>query len=970
MWLALILFPYLGPFITFCNFILCFYGMERLFKAWLFLRVKWRQRNGTHKVIHLNGLNEENLVGDQEWPKVTIQLPMYNERNVVERLILSVAKTDYPLNKLQIQVLDDSTDETSDIVKHVLGTLPRNYPIEHIQRKIRTGYKAGALADGLKTAIGEFIVVFDADFVPEPDFVKKIVAPFFSDPKIGVVQGRWGYLNEDESLLTKLQSIAITNHFAYEQFTRYNAGLFLNFNGTCGAWRRSCIDDAGGWEPDTLAEDLDMSYRAQFRDWKIVYIQDIICPGELPNTMDALKVQQYRWAKGGIQCFKKHVARIIKSDRSLFVKIMCLIHLSGYTIYIPMFLLAFLPAFIMPFQAKMIHPIFYVAGALGPSLVIAMSQISLGQYKNLKFIPLLLCLGYGLMLNNFYAVIDGMLFRHGSFKRTPKSGQGAGVVKAYEVKKIPLQEIVFLAVSSYVILYGDNVNPFFYLSHLFYSICYVMMLYFSYYGHEEEEVITDKSHQQSKGINFNDVTKFLGQLGLISYVLFLAAMTLTRFPAVTSYLPVFNGNSNIDYDHPAEVDGMSLNPLYYSNCGNFAKITEDNYLVLDCYRRPAYKASNSPHFLKYQYPVKIDGEYVLATCFDKYQLIVRNNKNETKIERALEIDASQSLPNLLTLMVNQNYGDFHVEFESTMKIIEHLPTSTKSTSFVLDNLRINELDKETNDISLVSGCGIVDDSDKKASPFFNKQKDSNSLVEYSHDSTSSMYCTKPSTNSETKFNVNDDVFLWNRFQKNGYVTLYGDEKCTKRAPGQASSFFNKRGGESVDHSFGNYTCGKHLSNRDACVRKFAYEPSFNYITQFWNNYENVSKMSIMKLNVEAQNEYELENADKKLSEFIQQFAKNNTNSILTVVLGADTSKPKLAFILSNSILKKYPTIEKTLESNQDRLVTLFDLHSTFASIPYYPANAPHVPSWSYNLLTQTISESRNCNDARISSTLC
>lgn len=1004
MWLALALFPYLGPFITFCNFMLCFFGMERLFKAYLFLRVKWRQRNSKQT---FNGFTEECLVGDQEWPKVTIQLPMYNERNVVERLIRSVAKTDYPLNKLQIQVLDDSTDETSDIVRHVIGTLPRNYPIEHIQRKIRSGYKAGALSDGLKTAIGEFIVVFDADFVPEADFVKKIVAPFFSDPKIGVVQGRWGFLNEDETLLTKLQSIAISNHFAYEQFTRYNCGLFLNFNGTCGAWRKTCIDDAGGWEPDTLAEDLDMSYRAQFRDWKIVYIQDIVVPGELPNTMDALKVQQYRWAKGGIQCFKKHVVRIVKSDRALFVKIMALIHLTGYTIYIPMFLLSFLPVLVMPFQATMIHPVFYLAGALGPSFVIALSQISLGNYKNLALIPLLLCLGYGLMLNNFYAVIDGLLFNHGSFKRTPKQGQGQGSsIKPYEVKKVPFHEIFFLCVSTYIILYGNTVNSFFYLTHLFYSLCYILMLYFSYVGLPEEEIEPSEkshSHEQSNSksksyFNMNNAGKIIGQLTLLSFLLFLCGKTLIRLPQLTDRVPYVS-----QYYNPSVVN--MVNGVAYPACTNFARLTEDNYLIMECYRRPGFRDSAKQVFQKYRHPILIEGEFVVASCYDKYQLLVKNKKNESRIERATrnnqvrlqsaDDDSMDKPADLLVLLANSNYGDYHVDFEMTMKTIDEVSTNLKAQAFTFDNLKMNELDQQSNEISLVAGCGIVDDSDKKSSSFMNKQKDINSLTEYSHDSKSTMYCSKfnqakpigstksqkptsssssstssSSSVSKSNFNENEDVFLWNRFQKNGYVTLYGDDRCPKRIPGNSNSYFNKRGGEPVDHSFGNYSCSKPLANRDACLRNDLYEPALLYVNQFWENYDQVGKMAVMKLNAEVRIESEIEASDKKLSDFITQFVTSQPNSIVTVVLGADTSKPKLTIIVPNDILQEYPNIQTHLSENQDRLVTLFDLYATFASIPHYPKDAPYLPSWSINLLNHIVPDTRNCNEARLSSTLC
>ena len=235
------------------------------------------------------------------WPTVTVQLPIYNERYVARRLLEAVGALDYPADRLEIQVLDDSTDETTAIVIETAQTLAgRGLEVVHLHRRERAGFKAGALAAGLKEASGEFIAIFDADFVPPPDFLRRTL-PHFADPGVAVVQTRWGHLNRDFSLLTVAQALGIDGHFAVEQAARARSGLFLNFNGTAGVWRRTAIDDAGGWTHDTLTEDLDLSYRAQLRGWRIEYRPEIVCPAELPVLVTGFKSQQRRWAQGSIQ---------------------------------------------------------------------------------------------------------------------------------------------------------------------------------------------------------------------------------------------------------------------------------------------------------------------------------------------------------------------------------------------------------------------------------------------------------------------------------------------------------------------------------------------------------------------------------------------------------------------------------------------------------------------------------------------
>ncbi len=249
-----------------------------------------------------------------QYPMVTIQLPVYNELYVVERLIRKVAEIDYPKDRFEIQVLDDSNDETTKIIERCVNDLKgQGFDINFLHRSKREGYKAGALRDGMKYARGEFIAVFDADFLPDPNFLKKCM-PYFSDQSVGMVQTRWGHINEDYSVLTKTLSIGIDGHFQIEQSTRYCEGLFLNFNGTAGVWRRRCIEYAGGWQDDTLTEDLDLSYRAQLMGWRLVFLDEVVSPAEVPVQINAFKRQQFRWAKGSIQCAKKLLPEVVRAD--------------------------------------------------------------------------------------------------------------------------------------------------------------------------------------------------------------------------------------------------------------------------------------------------------------------------------------------------------------------------------------------------------------------------------------------------------------------------------------------------------------------------------------------------------------------------------------------------------------------------------------------------------------------------------
>src|SRR5690606_19011927 len=284
-----------------------------------------------------------NLLDPKEIPLVTIQLPIYNEEYVMERLLENIAKIEYPKSKLEIQVLDDSTDDTvAETAARIEELQKTGLDIQHIRRENRKGYKAGALKEGLAIAKGEFIAIFDADFLPESDWLKKTV-PYFKDREIGVVQTRWGHINRDYSTLTRIQAFALDAHFTLEQVGRNSKGHFINFNGTAGIWRKECILDAGNWEGDTLTEDLDLSYRAQLKNWKFKYLEEVETPAELPVVISAARSQQFRWNKGGAENFQKMAWRVFKSkDISIKTKIHSFLHLLNSTMFLNILIVAIL----------------------------------------------------------------------------------------------------------------------------------------------------------------------------------------------------------------------------------------------------------------------------------------------------------------------------------------------------------------------------------------------------------------------------------------------------------------------------------------------------------------------------------------------------------------------------------------------------------------------------------------------------
>jgi cellulose synthase/poly-beta-1,6-N-acetylglucosamine synthase-like glycosyltransferase len=371
-------------------------------------------------------------------PMVTTQIPIYNEANVAERALRAAAAIDYPPDLHEIQVLDDSTDETQGIVDSTARELrAAGHRLTVVRRERRSGFKAGALAAGLETAAGEFIAIFDADFVPPPRFLRDALPFFFQDERLALVQGRWGHLNDLESPLTRAQAIAIDGHFMVEQSARTFNGLLMNFNGTGGLWRRAAIDDAGGWTADTLTEDLDLSYRAQLAGWHMHFLSELEVPGELPAGLAAFKSQQFRWAKGSIQTAGKLLGRIWRSDRSPWVKLQASLHLTHYAVH-PLMLLTALLAW--PAMAGVSAEGFGFLGA--PALVMVLAIVApnsmylVGQRSlypgwawRLRWLPALSCLGIGISASNTRAVLEALIGRKSDFIRTPKRGDRS--TKAY-----------------------------------------------------------------------------------------------------------------------------------------------------------------------------------------------------------------------------------------------------------------------------------------------------------------------------------------------------------------------------------------------------------------------------------------------------------------------------------------------------------------------------------------------------------
>lgn len=388
----------------------------------------------------------------KDLPKVTVQLPIYNEMYVVERLIDAVSKFRYPSHKIEIQLLDDSTDETSLIIRRKLKEFP-DVNFKYIHRIDRKGFKAGALREGMEVAEGEFIAIFDADFVPDPDFLMKTIG-HFQDEKVGMVQTRWTHLNEEYSVFTRLQAFALDAHFMVEQMGRNEQHAFINFNGTGGVWRKSCILDAGNWHDDTLTEDLDLSYRAQQKGWKFIYRPDIKSPAELPPVMSAIKSQQFRWTKGGAECAVKHLGDVLSKKLPFKTKLHATAHLLNAVIFIAVLLvsLSSIPIWWAFHQGYIPESYFqgaavFFVGFVIIALVYFFANLSLVDYswkgigRFLWELPLFLAVSMGLALHNAQAVWEGLTGKRSPFIRTPKynleKSQKSWTKNIYNQIKIP-----------------------------------------------------------------------------------------------------------------------------------------------------------------------------------------------------------------------------------------------------------------------------------------------------------------------------------------------------------------------------------------------------------------------------------------------------------------------------------------------------------------------------------------------------
>ena len=469
-----ILTSLMGVFYFIITTTLALYGFHNLITTIMYLRMKTPTKRRT----------EPQPI--KEWPPVTVQLPIFNEKYTVERLLRAVTRLDYPADRLQIQILDDSTDDTYDLLKQLVADYRRRgFNIEHIHRVDRRGYKAGALQNGLQTATGELIAIFDADFVPKADWLKRTVPPF-QNPQLGCLQTRWGHTNQQYNSLTQAEALGIDGHFIIEQTVRSKNGFFLNFNGTAGLWRRACIEDAGGWQWDTLTEDLDLSYRAQMRGWKFDYLPDVVVPAELPPQVEAYKKQQFRWAKGSFQVVRKILPNVLKAKLPLKVRFMALLHLTGYFVHPLMLtvLLLTLPVGLLVPGAFSVFPISIFAG-LGPPLLYLTATAT--QHKSIlrrmRSFPLLVIVGFGLSLSTTIAVLEGLFSKGGAFIRTPKLNVGNKPKQKQKVDRAyvaPLSSMVWieLILGLYALVTGIVLMPYMGWSILFWMVIYMLGFFY------------------------------------------------------------------------------------------------------------------------------------------------------------------------------------------------------------------------------------------------------------------------------------------------------------------------------------------------------------------------------------------------------------------------------------------------------------------------------------------------------------
>ncbi len=437
-------------------FIVCIYGVHRYVLVYLYYKYKDNVPRLRECFVDL--------------PRVTVQLPMFNERFVARRIIERTCAIDYPSDRMQIQVLDDSTDDTTEIAQGVVERMKaEGHDVTLLHRGNRAGFKAGALQEGLRSATGEFILIFDADFVPTPNVLQDTIH-HFTDPKVGMVQVRWEHVNREQSLLTKAQAVLLDGHFIMEHGARNRSGRFMSFNGTAGIWRKSCIADAGGWQHDTLTEDLDLSYRAQLKGWKFLFLPNIGVPAELPPEMAAFKAQQYRWTKGGAQTCKKLLPLILKSDLSWKIKLEACWHLTGNVVYglVALLTLLLFPALYLKlhiFSEDMLVRYVFDGSLLllatfsaSTFYVCSQRELNKSRWDSVKYMPAILSLGIGIAINNTRAMLHGFFGKPSEFVRTPKYGvtaegmsDGRAAGSAYAVKRdFILQPWIELAMGLYM----------------------------------------------------------------------------------------------------------------------------------------------------------------------------------------------------------------------------------------------------------------------------------------------------------------------------------------------------------------------------------------------------------------------------------------------------------------------------------------------------------------------------------------
>jgi len=407
---------------------------------------------------------------DADLPKVITQIPVYNEINVVERVMRAAAAMEYPAGKHAIQVLDDSNDESCALIDHVAEDLRRQgHDITVVRRPDRVGFKAGALQYGMEHTDADFFAIFDADFIPPKDFLLRTMPAMVIGPHVGLVQARWGHLNREHSPITHAEALGLDGHFTLDQGARSYSGLFMNFNGTAGIWRRQAIEAAGGWEHDTLTEDLDLSYRAQMAGWKCEYLFDVVVPAELPDNMNALKAQQFRWAKGSIQTAIKLMPSILRSNFSVIAKIEAFFQICGYLVHPLILWIALLSVpysiFVTNYRYPTtgLLPVLFLMASVAPYIIYGLPQIFLYRrgWKNIIYLPMITIFGVGIAISNTRAVFEAILGKESAFMRTPKSG-GKSRKKAYKarISKLTILEILAGAYCVGAILYYLEVDKY------------------------------------------------------------------------------------------------------------------------------------------------------------------------------------------------------------------------------------------------------------------------------------------------------------------------------------------------------------------------------------------------------------------------------------------------------------------------------------------------------------------------------